>query len=235
MDGHLQIGNMKAREENGQITTYSELPQDWGNILNFRMAPGSVQQSLGFYELVLPVYDPDLQVLGNIYFDSQNQVFTYPVINKTVEQLSAEKEEILEQIDNEFDIKAIKKLLIILTSHILEDPGVTQEQLEALTTIHPQYRIGKPYVAGDIFVYEKELFKVNEEKDHTSQADWVPSSTPSLYSRYTPPGVIVEWVQPLGSHDAYQVGAKVTHNGKTWESTADNNVWEPGVYGWIEI
>lgn len=27
----------------------------------------------------------------------------------------------------------------------------------------------------------------------------------------------------------------VTHNGKTWESLVDNNVWEPGVYGWTEV
>lgn len=30
-------------------------------------------------------------------------------------------------------------------------------------------------------------------------------------------------------------GDKVTHNGKTWQSTTDNNVWEPGVYGWEEV
>lgn len=28
---------------------------------------------------------------------------------------------------------------------------------------------------------------------------------------------------------------KVIHNGKTWVSDIDNNVWEPGVYGWNEI
>lgn len=27
-------------------------------------------------------------------------------------------------------------------------------------------------------------------------------------------------------------GDKVTHNGVTYISTIDNNIWEPGVYGW---
>ena len=45
---------------------------------------------------------------------------------------------------------------------------------------------------------------------------------------------IGEWKQP-DSTNPYQKGDKVTHNGKTWESTADNNVWEPGVYGWTEV
>ena len=31
-----------------------------------------------------------------------------------------------------------------------------------------------------------------------------------------------------GAHNAYAVGDKVTHDGKTWISMVDNNVWEPG-------
>lgn len=32
----------------------------------------------------------------------------------------------------------------------------------------------------------------------------------------------------------YQVGAQVTHNGRRWTSTAANNHWEPGAYGWAD-
>jgi hypothetical protein len=31
------------------------------------------------------------------------------------------------------------------------------------------------------------------------------------------------------------IGDKVTHNGKTYVSIVDNNVWEPSVFGWDEI
>lgn len=44
-----------------------------------------------------------------------------------------------------------------------------------------------------------------------------------------------EWVQPLTAEQAYSTGDKVTHSGKTWESTTDYNVWEPGVSGWHEV
>ena len=40
------------------------------------------------------------------------------------------------------------------------------------------------------------------------------------------------WVQPQVAHDAYPLGATVTHKGKTWTSTIAANVWKPGVYGW---
>ncbi len=44
-----------------------------------------------------------------------------------------------------------------------------------------------------------------------------------------------DWSQPLGAHDAYSKDDKVNHNGKRWVSNfVGANVWEPGVYGWIE-
>ena len=44
-----------------------------------------------------------------------------------------------------------------------------------------------------------------------------------------------EWIQPVGAQDAYNTGAQVSHNNLHWISTVDNNVWEPGVYGWNEV
>ena len=37
-----------------------------------------------------------------------------------------------------------------------------------------------------------------------------------------------EWVQPTGAHDAYSLGAKVSHNGKKWISQIEANTVEPG-------
>ena len=41
------------------------------------------------------------------------------------------------------------------------------------------------------------------------------------------------WIQPTGAHDAYALGALVTHNNQVWRSIISANVWEPGVYGWV--
>jgi hypothetical protein len=67
---------------------------------------------------------------------------------------------------------------------------------------------------------------------------WEPGVTGWRKAAIVPPdgGVpITAWVQPLGAHDAYPLGARVTHVGSTWESIVDANVWEPGVYGWVEV
>lgn len=42
-----------------------------------------------------------------------------------------------------------------------------------------------------------------------------------------------DWVQPTGAHDAYEQGDVVLHDDQIWQSTANANVWAPGVYGWI--
>ena len=70
---------------------------------------------------------------------------------------------------------------------------------------------------------------------HTSQETWTPDAAPSLWVAISDPAEEwPAWVQPTGAHDAYAQGDKVSHNGKHWISNVDNNVWEPGVYGWTE-
>lgn len=51
------------------------------------------------------------------------------------------------------------------------------------------------------------------------------------------PTIYPEYVQPTGSHDAYNTGDRVTYNGKAYESLIDNNVWPPDAYpqGWKEV
>lgn len=68
---------------------------------------------------------------------------------------------------------------------------------------------------------------------HTSQPDWAPDVAASLFAKVLIPdeNTVYPWEQP-DSTNPYMKGDKVTHNGETWASTIDNNVWEPGVYGW---
>jgi hypothetical protein len=72
-------------------------------------------------------------------------------------------------------------------------------------------------------------------QDHTSQKDWTPDASPSLWKRVADPAEEwPEWSQPVGALDAYAKDAKVSHQEKHWISDQDRNVWEPGVYGWTE-
>lgn len=48
------------------------------------------------------------------------------------------------------------------------------------------------------------------------------------------PTTYPEWVQPTGSHDAYNTGDIVDYNGTLYRSLIDGNVWAPDAYpqGW---
>ena len=90
------------------------------------------------------------------------------------------------------------------------------------------------YKAGNLRRHNGRLYKCIA--DHTSQEDWAPDVAVSLWVHTSDPAEEwPAWSQPVGAHDAYNTGDKVSHNGKHWTSDVDSNVWEPGVYGWTEV
>ena len=97
-----------------------------------------------------------------------------------------------------------------------------------------KWKSGKSYSVGKRLEHNGTIYKVLQ--DHTSQDDWTPDAAPSLFTKVLIPdaSVIPEWEQP-DSTNPYMTGDKVTHNSKPWVSDVDNNVWEPGVYGWTEV
>lgn len=126
------------------------------------------------------------------------------------------------------EAKAIIDALVTLRN------SATDEQTLKASALYPKWKVGTDYQKDERVLYNDILYKVLT--DHTSQADWTPDAAPSLFAKVLiqDKNVILEWEQPE-STNPYSKGDKVTHNGKTWRSTIDGNVWEPGVYGWEEI
>ena len=68
---------------------------------------------------------------------------------------------------------------------------------------------------------------------HESQETWTPPDAASLWVKISNPSEEwPPWAQPIGAMDAYPLGARVRHKGEHWASAVENNVWEPGVFGW---
>lgn len=116
---------------------------------------------------------------------------------------------------------------------------LTDEQAMEVATVYPVWETGKAYAKGDLVTFDvndvddPQLYRVAQA--HTSQADWLPNSTPSLYTPIglTDAGYPV-WSQPTGAQDAYNAGDIVDYNGTLYRSTIDGNVWAPDSYpaGW---
>lgn len=109
----------------------------------------------------------------------------------------------------------------------------TEDALE-VPTLFPEWAAGVAYTKDMKVRRSDVLYKVLQA--HTSQADWTPEAAPSLFAKVlvSETGEALEWVQP-DSTNPYMRGDKVLYNGKTWQSTIDNNMWAPGVYGWEEV
>lgn len=114
----------------------------------------------------------------------------------------------------------------------IEKHAATLDDSDALEVpeMFAKWRESAAYEAGDRVRHGSVLYTCIQA--HTSQAGWTPDVTPALWKVTAPEGTVPEWVQPTGAHDAYAKGDKVMHNGSTWVSTIDANVYEPGVYGW---
>ena len=128
--------------------------------------------------------------------------------------------------------KAIVMLAVKQARQITDDEEALQVQC-----LYKQWdkQIGKDLQVGEYIQYEGQLYKVLQQ--HTVQEQWTPVNAPSLFAKVLidPTGeTILAWEQP-DSTNPYMKGDKVKHNDKVWQSTIDNNVWEPGVYGWEEV
>ena len=115
-----------------------------------------------------------------------------------------------------------------------------EEKALVVSSIFDEWAVNVKYVTGEWVAYgvnavgDPQLYQVLQ--DHTSAAQWTPDTATSLYKAVgIDPSGIPLWVQPLGATDAYKLGDIVMHKEKKWKSSIDNNVWEPGVYGWEEV
>lgn len=117
--------------------------------------------------------------------------------------------------------------------------SLTDEQALEVATVFPKYQVNKFYKADELFTYgfnvvgDPQLYRVVQE--HTSQSDWEPDKTASLYTAIglNEQGYAV-WSRPTGAHDAYNTGDIVDYNGTLYQSLIDGNVYSPDEYaaGW---
>lgn len=96
------------------------------------------------------------------------------------------------------------------------------------------------YQIGDVVLYNgkkyESLINANVWSPDAYPAGWklLDNTEPSEPDPEDPEEDIPKWVQPTGTHDAYNTGDIVMYNGKKYESTIDGNVWAPDAYpdGW---
>lgn len=122
--------------------------------------------------------------------------------------------------------KAYDRIMVDVAISYLDD-----DEAETVTVLFEDWQTDTVYAAGDRRKYEGLLYRCVQA--HRSQADWMPPVVPALWVR-TSAEEWPEWIRPEGAHDAYALGAKVSHNGARWISDIPANIWEPGVSSWTQ-
>ena len=160
---------MKARIVNGKIQI--GVPKIFNGITGtypggFDKQPDEILQKEGFYDVVKPEYDPFTQKLGEIYFDKESEVFTYPVEKRTdlptLEDAKAEKVQELKMVVrelyqsiqwyiemNRIENNTISKTTIEKIKQIKLKYEDVQSQITSLTTVVDVIKYKIPYSATD--------------------------------------------------------------------------------------
>lgn len=143
----------------------------------------------------------------------------------------------LEEMIKKINIRWVEDILteeqreeLITMAQINADPensnAPLQKQIE---------EISKKYLALEetVATLSATVQKIKETIESGSTV--VPNPEPPITEEY-PAWEPYNGIPPV----PYQVGSKVTHNGKKWESMVPNNVWEPGAFGvdqniWKEV
>lgn len=135
--------------------------------------------------------------------------------------------------------KQLRKAIQILIRDYLTNESEMLELADIYPTFEEMAATKKNYKAGTIFSWglmedgNKQLWrlKVKSKLDINTTPDMDPETFEKV-------GVDASgyplWTQPLDKKSAYDKGAIVSHLGKIWESTINNNMYEPGVKGWTE-
>lgn len=130
-----------------------------------------------------------------------------------------------------------------LTDGLIREDLLTADEIATLASAYPAWATGEAYDVNDLREHDGLLYRCVQA--HTSQPDWTPDTTAALWTLAASPGVIPEWTQPTGSHDAYQTDDLVTHPDKentmgtgtdtiwVWRSKIDANATEPGQDGQV--
>jgi len=142
---------MKAIEINGEIKIYNKLPNSWKGVMgNFSKLSDEEIKEYGFYDVVTPSFDNQIEELGNMFFKESIDAYTYPVNEKnileTLEQLKENKKNQLKfNVKNklkETDWYYIRKLqrnidvpaeIEAERNTLLSEYDVKKEEINALT------------------------------------------------------------------------------------------------------
>ena len=134
----------------------------------------------GWRDLVIPEIDHATEKLGELIYDEDNDVVTYEVLQKTVEEIEQElKQEA--KLQQEKAVQSFIAQQAILQAQELSDEEALQNQ-----SLYPFWEAGIQVAVGE----KRQDWDENNElklykcvQAHETQSDWRPKDTPALWEK----------------------------------------------------
>ena len=172
---------------------------------------------------------PEAQARGIAYQDTPYHVIGRP-------PMEGAEDVMLEAVDGGSEIDKATGTGGIMFVTLAESGSIDAITAAEHAELFAEWTYPVAYKAGQIRRYGVDGTLYKCLLDHTSQADWTPDKSVSLWVAVSDPAEEwPAWSQPVGAHDAYGKGDQVSHKDRHWRSTVAANVWEPGVYGWDDV
>lgn len=134
--------------------------------------------------------------------------------------------------------KELMEISSIVFVQMAQDGTLDNVTISEHPSLFPTWSSNWTGKAGSVLMDEGKLYRSIHDVTNTAQ-NTKPSTTPSMWTPISDPTQeYPEWVQPIGTHDAYSFGDKVSYQDKKWTSIVageNTNTWQPGVYGWEEV
>lgn len=215
---------MKTNITENPIKAYGQIPTIWNGVNGYQYATEQHYED-GWRDIVIPEIDHATEKLGELYYDEQNDVVTYEVIEKTQQEIEAEV------IQN---YEANKQTAI--NTYLEKQIQTEIEELDGTEALENQSIY--PFWSGDgeaVVVGNKrnhfstdglEIWLWRCRLDHTTQPDWIPKDSPSLWERVEQDGEVL----PYDPNRVYQIGERCSWQGKVYECIMANTTWSPTDY-----
>lgn len=207
---YIEVVSYQFADDGSETGAHTTLMHDFDDDLTFAEAYDYIS-SLPMFEEFSSDSETEIRQLSEQLTEANTTIET---MNTTIETMGSTIDDISVKFDTVVSV-------------------LTDEQAITVQSVFPEWNEAGTYGTGARVIYGDILYRCLQT--HTAQSDWTPADAPSLWTRChqseVEPTAIEEWFQP-DSTNPYNAGDIVTHNGSTWQCAIDNNVWEPGVYGW---
>ena len=240
------------------LRTWREIPRSWEKrprIANYDKATDLHYQD-GWRNVIEPIIS-EKQRRGEIFFDQENDVVTWKVIDLTEEEiLSRQKNTVIADAESRREelIEQTKRRQIIDTFQAIEDEKEAFEVREIYPswdenfdylTVQTGYKVTRLERTETGFQLAL-FFLIQPHTPAIGDSSFFPENAPALWSRVViGSGGIEVWSQPIGGDGKYPFldpatnePYVVSHNSETWQNRRQGiNTSEPGTHGsgWMQI